>query len=117
MHPSISLAEEALKLAEYELVLLDKGDIEEIAATTQKRIQLLDDAWKERTAECTDDLRKRLEIMHGLQKKMMEKAQKLHSSLAEELKDMRRRDVRQKGYRQVCSNPYSDIPVYISRRS
>lgn len=117
MHPSISLAEEALRLARLELTLLNEGNMEEVEATAEKRMRLMDDAWARRTEDCADELRERLEAMRELQKQMIQKAQTLHGSLAEELKDMRRRDTRQKGYKQACSNPYPDIPVYISRRS
>ncbi len=117
MHPSISLAEEALAVARRELSLLDEGDMGAIEAAAERRMRLLDGAWKQRSDDCAEELGKRLEVMRGLQKQMIQKAQKLHDSLAAELKDMRRRNTRQKGYQQACSNPYPDIPVFISRRS
>ena len=117
MHPSISLVEEALAAARRELSLLDEGDMDAIEAAAEKRMRLLDDAWKQRTDDCAEELSKRLEVMRDLQEQLVQKTRKLHDSLAEELKDMRRRNTRQKGYQQACSNPYPDIPVFISRRS
>ena len=67
--------------------------MEEVEATAEKRMRLMDDAWARRTEDCADELRERLEAMRELQKQMIQKAQTLHGSLAEELKDMRRRGV------------------------
>lgn len=117
MHPSISLAEEALDLARRELNLLEEGNMEEVEAAAERRMQLLDDAWAKRTDDCAKQLQERLEAMREIQKQMLEKAQALHDALAKELKDIRRRGTRQKSYQQACSSPYSDIPMYISRRS
>lgn len=117
MHPSISLAEEALDLARRELSLLEEGNIEEVETIAEKRMQLLDDAWAQRTDDCVTQLQERLEVMRVIQKQMIGKAQAFHDTLAKDLKDIRRRGTRQKSYQQACSNPYSDIPMYISRRS
>jgi len=117
MHPSICLAEEALRLAQQELTLLDEGKLDEVEASAQRRTKLMDDAWAQRSQECIDQLTQRFEALHELQKQMIQKAQTLHGSLAEGLKDMRRRGTRQKGYQQVCTRAYADIPTFISRRS
>ncbi len=117
MHPSVCLAEEALEVAREEAQAFERGELEKAEALSRKRCRLLDEACGRQDPECASELRARLEAVREILGGLIDKASSAHAALAEELKDMRRRDTGRKGYRNVAATTaYSGIPMYVSRR-
>ncbi len=116
MHPCLKLLEQALNIGEMELQYLAAGRVDGVEELSEKRFNLLDEAWERQSPDCLDEFRDKFLEMQTLQGKLSDAALDLHSILREELKKNRQENTRQHGYQQTSSlDLYSQVPMLMSR--
>ncbi len=118
MHPCIKLLEQALSIGEQELQYLAAGQFDEVEALSEKRFNLLDEAWEKQSPDCLDEFKEKFIQMQELQGRLSREAVHLHAMLRDELNKNRQETTRRNGYQQASAgNQSGHSPMLMSRMS
>ena len=116
MHACLELLEQALDIGELELQYLTAGQVDGVEELSQRRFNLLDEAWERQSADCLDEFRDKFMAMQDLQVRLSDAAVRLHEVLRDELKKNRQENTRRHGYQQTSSlDLYNQVPILMSR--
>ena len=116
MHACLELLEPALDIGELELQYLTAGQVDGVEELSERRFNLLDEAWDRQSEDCLDEFREKFIAMQDLQVRLSDAAVRLHEVLRDELKKNRQENTRRSSYQQTSSlDLYNQVPLLMSR--